>query len=420
MLSLFKQNKMYRMFLMYRFFSAIGGAMFSMFILLAVHLIYENPVYTGVAGFLMAAPRIFSFAVGPIVDRRNKITIMRLTTLLEFLVLSLLAFSPLLDSLGVAFMFAVIFVYNIAALFESPASTALLPQIVPEEKILEANSLIEIVAMAGGIAIGTVLFISLGGDVNFRFLFGFSAVFLAATFVFSLLIKNPAPKESVIKSPSHKYMTDLKEGAKFIRRNILLYITLAVVAMDFFGEISYVNRPMFLEYHVGAQGYIVFTLMGLIGGIASSYFVGMMGNKFKLGRLIFALFMLAGMVRVAFALVVPVQYVGGLITIAIYIALANSLDIVFSSLNQKIPPKDMVGRVNTISTTFVAIAVTAGALIGGFLGSIVPVVDHIFIYQGISYALIGVLIICVPSIRKLPKMNDIGGGSDSSEDAVTP
>ena len=127
MLSLLRQNKIYRVFLMYRFFSAIGSAMFSMFILLAVHLIYENPIYTGIAGLLMATPLIFSFTVGPIVDKRNKIAIMRFTTLLEFLVLSLLAFTPLLDNLGVVFMFAVVFVYNVAALFESPVSTALLP-----------------------------------------------------------------------------------------------------------------------------------------------------------------------------------------------------------------------------------------------------------------------------------------------------
>ena len=407
MLSLFKQNKMYRLLLIYQFFSSIGSAVFSIFILLAMHLMYENPIYTGIAGFLMAAPRIFSFAIGPIVDRRNKITIMRLTTFLEFLVLSLLAFTSLLDSLGVLFMFAVIFIYNIAALFETPASTALLPQIVPEEKILEANSLINIVSITGGIAIGAVVFISLGGEANFNFLFGLSAVLLAATFIFSLLLKNPVERENIVKTDSPEYLTDLKEGAKFIRRNILLYTTIAVVAMDMAGQISYVNRPMFLEYHVGAQGYIVFVLVGLIGGIISSYFTGMLGNRFKLGRFVFVLFMLSAVVRVTFVLVLPAQYIGGLITIVFYYSLSGSLDIIFTSLNQKIPPKDMVGRVDTLSTTFIAVFVTIGALVGGFLGSIVPVVDHIVIFHGISYVFIGAFLMSVPSFRKLPTINEI-------------
>lgn len=406
MLNLFKQNKMFRVLLTYQFFSGIGGAMFSMFILLSVHLIYHNPIYTGIAGFLMAAPRIVSFAVGPIVDRRNKITIMRLTTLLEFLVLSLLAFTPLQEHLGVLFMFAVIFAYNIAALFENPAGTALLPQIVKKEDIMEGNSLINIVAMAGGVIIGTVLFISLGGELNFRFLYGFSAVFLGLALISSLFLKNATAKETVEKSPTSNYLQDLKEGAKFIRRNVLLFIIIAIVVMDFTGEIAYVNRPMFLEYHTGAQGYVLFSLMTLIGGIIASYLVGTLGNKFSLDKFVFALFMTAGAMRILFALVVPLHLIGALITTVFYAALITAIGIVFESLSQKIPPKDMVGRVDTLSTTFSSIFVALGAFAGGFLGNVVSDTGHIFIYQGISLAVIGVFIISVPSIRKLPKMDE--------------
>jgi len=406
MINLLKQNKMFRVLLTYQFFSGIGGAMFSMFILLSVHLIYHNPIYTGIAGFLMAAPRIVSFAVGPIVDRRNKITIMRLTTFLEFLVLSLLAFTPLQEHLGVLFMFAVIFAYNIAALFENPAGTALLPQIVKKEDIMEGNSLINIVAMAGGVIIGTVLYISLGGDINFSFLYGFSAVFLGLALITSLFLKNADTKETVKKSSSSNYLQDLKGGAKFIRHNVLLFIILAIVAMDFTGEIAFVNRPMFLEYHTGAQGYVLFALMMLVGGIAASYFVGMLGNKFALGKFVFVLFVTASAMRIVFALVVPLHLIGALITTVFYSALLTAVGIVFESLSQKIPPKDMVGRVDTISTTFSSIFVALGAFAGGFLGNVVPDIGHIFIYHGISLAVIGIFIISVPSIRKLPKMND--------------
>jgi len=407
MLELLKQNKMFRVLLAYQFFSSIGGAMFSMFILLSVHLIYDNAVYTGIAGFLMAAPFIFSFAVGPIVDRRNKITIMRLTTFLEFSVLSVLAFTPLQEYFGVLFMFAVIFLYSIAALFEAPAGTALLPQVVEEEKIMQANSLINIIAMVGGIAIAAVLFSSLRDEVNFVFLYGFSAVFLALSFFFSLFLKNPAEKKSDEKASAQNYLQDLKEGARFIRRSVLLYTTIAVVVIGFAAEIAFVNRPQFLEYHAGAQGYVLFTVMGLIGGIAASYFVGMLGNKINVGKFICALIIIAGAVRITFALLVPLHLIGGLATMAVYAALGTAVSIVFSSLNQKIPPNEMVGRVTTISSTFNSAFVALGALVGGFLGNIVPDVGHIFIYQGISYAVIAVSIILVPSIRKLPKMDEI-------------
>lgn len=406
MFQLFKQNKMYRILLIYQFFSSIGGGMFSIFILLSVHLIYNNPVYTGIAGFLMAAPRIFSFAVGPIVDRCNKVTIMRLSTFLEFLVLSILVYAPLQDTFGVLFMFGVIFIYNVAALFEVPAGTALLPKIVPEDKIVEGNSLINISSMTGGLIIATVLFTTFG-DINFRFLFGFSAVFLGITFIFSLLLRNAeATTKNMLTSPIN-YISDLKEGAKFIRRNIILYTTIAAVVMGMFGEIAQVNRPSLLEYYVGVHGYVVFSIVGLVGGIAASYFVGMLGSKFKLGRLLFALFMLASMVRILFVIFLPVLFVGGLATLTLYSALTASLGILFLSLNQKIPPENMVGRVDTMARTFGAIFVAIGALAGGFLGSIVSVVDHIFLFQGASYILVGALMVSIPSIRRLPRVNEI-------------
>jgi len=243
--------------------------------------------------------------------------------------------------------------------------------------------------------------------VDFRFLFGISAVFLAITFLTSLFIKNPATEENKKKAASPKYMTDLKEGIEFIRHNILLYITIAIVAMDLASEISYVNRPMFLATHVGPQGYILFTLMGLVGGVIGSGLAGKLGNQFKLGQFIFVLFICAGVVRVIFAFVVPLHLIGGLITIVFYLALMEIVDVIFTSLNQKIPPKDMVGRVNAISTTCVALAVMIGALLGGFLGSVVPAVEYIFMFQGINYVIIGLFILLVPSIRRLPKMNEI-------------
>jgi len=410
MQELFKQNKMFRRLLTYQFFSALGGAIFNFFILLSVHLIYQNPMYTGVAGFLMAVPFIFSFAVGPIVDRRNKVSIMRLTTLLEFSVLSLLAFTPLQEQIGVLFMFGVILAFGIAALFESPASSALLPQVVGEDKILEANSMINIVAMAGGVVIATTLFITLREEILFSFIYGLSAIFVAIAFIVSLFLKNTDSKDSTSKTSLAEYVKDLKEGAKFVRDNVLIYILIAATAMGSFGEVTFINRPMFLEYHVGAQGYIVFSVLSLLGGILASSFVGKIGNKYKLGKLIFILLLMSGVVRIIFTLVLPIRLMGGVAAMIAYATFGTAVGIVFSSLNQKIPNKDMVGRVVTISTTVRSIFVTIGALIGGFLGSIVPVVDHIFIYHGLSYLAIAAFMWFVPSVRALPRMDEIEKG----------
>jgi len=407
-LQVFIDNKMFRRFLAYATFSALGAGVLQLFLLLSVHMLYENPMYTGIVGFLMAAPHIISFVVGPVIDRNNKVLVMRITTLFEFIVVALLAFTPLLEQFGVVIMFVVAAVFSFAALFERPATTALLPQVVEENQILQANSLFQMVATFGGLIIAVALFLLLGaGNANFAVIYGVSAVFLALAFLLSLFLKDPSEKKIETDSTSYNYLKDLKEAVRFIRSNVLLFIIIAMVLNQFFAEMANVNRPAFLEYHVGVQGYIIFTVAALVGNIFASALMGSLGKKVKIGRLIFGVFVLAGVIRIAFAYVLPVSFAGGLATIMIYAVFINMLGITVHSLHQKIPLKEMVGRVDTMSTTFQSIFVTFGALAGGFLGSIVSDVAHVFIFQGIMLLLIALFVLFIPSIRKLPVMEEV-------------
>jgi len=189
--------------------------------------------------------------------------------------------------------------------------------------------------------------------------------------------------------------------------------------MVFAMEIASVNIPAFAEYHVGAQGFIVIAMMSLIGGVLASGFIGTVGKKFSVGKLVVTLLMIQGTLRIIYVFVLPVYALGGFGILIFYGMMGSSIGILFHSLRQKLPPKSMVGRISTINTTIVAILVSLGSLVGGFLGSIVPVVDHILLYQGISYIIFGLVVLCIPAIRKLPPINDIkrhGGEEDEVEE----
>jgi len=405
--TLFKTNKQFRLYMVYQIFSGLGNGIFSMFMMLSVHLIYGNAIYTGIAGFLMGAPFIFSLVVGPVVDRSNKVKIMRLTTLLEFGVLALLTFTPLLENLGVMFMFAVISVFAIAALFEAPSGRALLPHIVKEEEILQANSLINIAALTGGILLAVMLFRVLGEGENLQLIYGLSTAFLAGAFLFALFLRDPSAKALAADKPKHRYLPDLIAGTKFLRKNVLLFFVIAMVTRAFFSEIAYVNMPAFIEYNAGAQGYIIVAVVGMVGSIIASSLVGTLGKKFKVGQMMFAFFIFAGTARIFFALVLPESFYGSLGIVVVFATFVSAAGIVYGTLEQKIPPKDMVGRVDTMTTTFFAISVALGALAGGFIGRAVPNVAYIVMAQGAIIILVGIYYILVPGIRRLPKMDDI-------------
>lgn len=405
MKTLFKENKAFRLLLGYQFFSSLGGAIFSFFMMLSVHLLYQNPVYTGIAGFFMTVPFIFAVGVGPIIDRGNKVAIIRFTALLEFAVLAALALASRQESMSVVFMLGALLLYSIVGLFNGPASSALRPQVVGKDKIMEANSLIQIVTLIGGIGIAVLLFSSLGEGVDFTFLYGLSAAFVGISFIFSLLLKNPTTQETTAAPTS--YIEDLKAGARFVRHNVLLYLTIAIVAKAFVIQMVAVNMPAFAEYHVGAQGYVVFAVVGMGGGLLASSLIGMFGKRAKISVLFLGTFAVAGIARIAFVHILPDNYHLGLGILLLYAALSNATGLIFQSLEQKIPPKDMVARVDTLSGTIVSVFVSLGALAGGFIGRTIPNVANIFVYQGIAFIAIGLLIFLVPAVRKLGKMDEI-------------
>jgi len=351
--------------------------------------------------------------VGPVVDRNNKVKIMRLTTLLEFGVLALLTFSPLLESLGVYFMFGVLAIYSIAALFEGPAGTALLPQIVGEDDILSANSFINIAAMGSGIVLGIGLFI-LMGDMNYmsnandlRLIYGISTAFLAISFLSSLLLRDPSAKTAKSNATRPNYLQDLKAGMTFLRKNVLRFFIIAFIARAFFSQMAQVNMPGFISYHAGAQGYIILAMVGLLGGIIASSIMNALGKKIGAGYLMGILFMLTGILRIPFAFVLPISFAGGMVIAVLFSAVGNAVGILSGSLNQKIPPKDMVGRVNTLETTILAAAIAAGALPGGFFGRLLGDATWLIVLQGLVMIGTGIFVLMVPSVRKLAKVDDI-------------
>ena len=414
--ALLKTSGQFRVFLIYQIFSTLGNGIFSMFMLLSVHLVYGNVLYTGIAGFLMAAPICFSFVAGPVVDRGKKVKIMRITTLLEFGALALLTFTPLLENFGVMFMFAVIIIMSISAMFESPAGQALLPHIVKEEEILPANQLISITTMAGGVVLAVLLFAVLGQGDNIRLIFGLSTGFLAGALLFSIFLREANAKTKPNAQTIKGYRADLIAGMKFMGKNVLLFFIVVDVVQVVVGQIAYVSSPAFIEYYAGAQGYIVLSVAGMVGSIIASTFLGRLGKKFTVGQLLFAFYLFGGVARIFFVFVLPSSFYGALGITVVMMMIFSAAGIVKSTLSQKIPPKNMVGRVGTMQTTTLAVFAALGALAGAFIGRAVGDVAHIFIARGVIVTLTAFYFILVPSIRKLPKFNEIVREVDDSEE----
>ena len=415
MIDLLKENKTFCRLVVYRVFSALGGGVFRLFMLLSVHLLYENPIYTGIASFLMMAPHFFSFAAGPVIDRANKVKAMRWTTLIEFIAVGLLAFISFQGSVHVLFMFAVILLYTVAQVFEAPAGNAFLRKIVDECEIMKANSLINIAVTVGGLIVAALLLGALDGDVEHSFIYALSAVFLVLCFIVSFFLKDITARVEDLQKENafKKYFAELKEGSRYVSRTkFLLYFLIAGIAASFFMDVAYTNMPEFATTHVGAQGYVVLTVATLAGALVSSVIAGLVGDKFRVGMLVCFVWILAGVLRIGFAYTLPVSYIGGLAILFGYFTILGFSGMLRNTLIQKTPKENMVARVVTVHTTLISVAGALGALAGGFIGGVVSSLTHVFVLHGAIYILLGIVLILSPSIRKLPRVNEIKSDED--------
>jgi len=138
--------------------SNIGGGIFGIFMMWAIHDTFQNPFYTGLAGVMFATPNIASFAIGSFVDSRNKASLIRLACFAQLLaVLSLLLIQY--TSTPQAWMYhAIILLFSTSGMIKSPSSTALLPKIAEGKDLIKVNATIRIIGTLTELGIGVMLY----------------------------------------------------------------------------------------------------------------------------------------------------------------------------------------------------------------------------------------------------------------------
>jgi len=411
MIKLFIQNRNFRSMTFFTTFGGIGRGMFSIFMMWAIHAMYQNPMYTGIAGFMFGAPLVVSFIVGPFVDRWDKVKVLRAVEFTKFCVVTLMLLSHLFLDLGPWFFFLAILVFSGATMFGGPAATAMLPRIVDGEDLVKANVLMNILGIIGGVGLGAILLTMSAGELNFTQFYGVIAALLLIASLFTLFFryKEPAALASETNKTALKvYLSELWEGFVFVKKGAMLFFTIAVVSMNFFARVAYVNFPMLAETHLGsASGYMLLSFLALTGGLVGSYICRVVENKFKLWVILAASFVFAGVARILFVNIISDNLARAILMYVIYVGLSTAIGIFYQVLIQKLPPKNLISRVDTITTSLAFTTAAIGALAGGLLGTILYV-NTVFFIQGGAYIAIGVLVCFSKHIRALPKISELG------------
>jgi MFS family permease len=260
--------------------SLIGDRLVMVALVILVYNLTESSAAVSALMMFKAGPAlILGIAAGALVDRFNRKWVMVLSNLAQGLLVLIIPFS---DSLKV--IYGVYLLMSMINQFFIPARSATIPDLVPKELLLSANSLFSIAyvgAVALGPAIGGFLIDQYGLDMAF---YVDSLTFLIPAFAVSLLAlperQKPTSKSSI--------MADLRVGFAYIQSKRAvkagLFLSMAVyLGLGTFSVLGIVLAEEILQ--VGAGGYgMLMSSMG-VGLLVGAALMGRWGARFSHTRL---------------------------------------------------------------------------------------------------------------------------------------
>nr|WP_283163284.1 MFS transporter [Sporolactobacillus mangiferae] len=397
----------FSMLLFGRLISNIGDSMYYIAAMWLVYTLGGSAFYSGIAGFLTLAPQAFQFITGPIIDRHSIRNLLVATQLIQALLLCTIPIAYAFHFLSVTMIFIIMPLAAFLNQFSLPAENALIPQILPKEQRVTANSLMA-VSQQGSDAAFNALSGALVASVGAITLYMADIVtFLLAALLFSAIKLQYAHEENksakTIQEQTRRYFNDLKEGFLTVFRSILGKMLVASAITNFVFGAMMASLPAYSDT-LGGSEIFGFLLAGMsIGSLIGAGSAGLF-KRFAFGRLMIVGYFLGFSFWFASACIPYIPFKIILFSISmIPIGLSNVLSFVFM---QNVIPQKMLARSISVITSISSCMMPIGSLIGGVLSTLFRP-QIIFAATSSSLLFISVYLLCVPLLRRIPSVQSI-------------
>jgi len=292
---------------------------------------------------------ILSLLAGVVADRFNRLRVMIFADATRLLLVLAVPMLALFDGITPLFLGINAFAIAIAATFFNPARDAIVPQIVPEARLVRANSLIQTswqlsMLIGPGIA-GWVLFYF--GKIP---LFWAAAATYALSLGTILAMRVSSPKSALaeVKEPSSRISwADILHGLRFaVRHKVIGPLLLITIADNIFimGP-AIVGTPVFIknDLRLGADSFALIEGCYAIGMLIGTGLLLGLGKHLPKGKVL-----LVGMVLDGITFI-PIFWVESLlaleITIIVHSLAIPMLTVTRASLIQSLVPREMTGQI---------------------------------------------------------------------------
>jgi MFS family permease len=376
--------------------SLVGDGIFT--VTLALEALHLDPRPLGLSIVLSARllPTVLLLIFGGvIVDRMPRRMAMLLSDATRGMAVALIAVLVWTNQARLWQLVVMAVVFGAANALFYPAETAVLPELLPRDLLVQANALNRLsqtVALSlVGPAVGGLLVGSLGTAWGFALdalSFGVSAAALVA------IAGRPRPAPS-----GHSMLADALDGVRYVRSQPWLWVTLVTAGLANFTAFAplAVLLPLLvrrvLDESATALG-LVFAAAGL-GGAITSLLLARFGAPRRRITAMWVGWSLSGASIIVIGLAPTIWLVGlGQFLVFGLLVYGNAL---WSSLMQDLVPADLLGRASSVDWLVSLCLSPLGVLAAGFVAGVIGTRNTIL--AGGVIATFGILALLVPGMR---------------------
>jgi MFS family permease len=337
--------------------SLLGDGIFYVALPWQVYQLSDAPTALSVVGIAMAVPHIALLLLGGVVsDRFDRRRVMMAADILRGGAVGALGLLSLSGSLRLWHLIAMAAVFGAGTAFFGPAFDAIVPEIVPERQLTQANALDQFVRPAAwrmlGPAIGGWIVEVFGGRTGAAFVAD-AATFLASVICLALMhhtaresTRAEEPGDTDAESP----WSQIREGFRYVRSQVWLWGTLVAATFAYLAFLgpTEVLLPYVVKYDLHAGAGTLGTILGL-GGVGAMTAAFVMGNRTMPRRnmtFIYIVWTLSTLAVAGYGLArLPWQVMAACF---VFNALEGAGTIVWATTKQRLVPNRLLGRVSSL------------------------------------------------------------------------
>lgn len=381
--------------------SLVGDGMMLVAVAIAVFNISNAPTALGITMMAIAIPQLVLLLIGGAVsDRIERRKVMIGSDVARGIAVGALAALASADALRLWHLIVLGAVYGAGSAFFAPAFESVVPDLVPESMLTQANSLDQFVRPAASRLIGPAL----GGAVIAAVGIGGAFMVDAATFVFSVgcllymgAIEAPAEERSD-QTPS--IWAEIGEGFRFVRSRTWLWGTLAAATLAylvFLGPaevlLPYVVKN---ELHASAASLGLIFSAGGLGAIAAAAIMAQRGIPRRSMTFMYVVWTLSTLMVAVYGIATARWELA--LACFVFNAMETAGLVVWLTTKQVLVPSALLGRVSSLDWAIsIGLMPVSYALVGPV--SHVIGVQTTLVIAGVLGAVITLSFLFIPGVR---------------------